>query len=75
VFSMSHAVVYIGENLKRLRLSRTLTQRELAAKSGVSLRSIVLLENDRQEPYPSTLRKLANGLDVDPSRLIEGRPL
>jgi transcriptional regulator with XRE-family HTH domain len=44
-------------------------------KSGVSLRSIVLLENVRQEPYPSTLRKLSDALDVDPSRLIEGRPL
>ncbi len=68
-------VVYIGQNLKRLRLSRTMTQRELAAASGLSLRSITLIEQDKQEPHPSTLRKLADALDVEPAKLIEGRPL
>ena len=68
-------VVYIGQNLKRARLTRTMTQRELAAASGVSLRSIVQLENDRQEPHPSTLRKLSEALGVDAAKLIEGMPL
>jgi transcriptional regulator with XRE-family HTH domain len=68
-------MVYIGENLKRARLSATMTQRDLAAKSGVSLRSIVQLENDRQEPHPSTLRKLSEALGVEAAKLIEGSPL
>jgi hypothetical protein len=35
----------------------------------------LVLENDRQEPHPSTLRKLSEALGIEASKLIEGRPL
>jgi transcriptional regulator with XRE-family HTH domain len=62
-------VVYIGENLRRLRERRYLTQRELAEKAGVSADTIVKLEQDRWEPRLRTIRKLAQALDVHPDEL------
>jgi transcriptional regulator with XRE-family HTH domain len=63
------SMVRIGEKLKRLRERRYLTQRELAAKAGVSADTIVKLEQDRWEPRLSTIRKLAGALDVHPDEL------
>jgi transcriptional regulator with XRE-family HTH domain len=37
----------------------------------MSQRAIVVLETDRREPRPSTLRKLAEALRVEPSELLE----
>jgi ribosome-binding protein aMBF1 (putative translation factor) len=63
------AVVYIGENLRKARERRYLSQRALAAEAGVSADTILKLENDRWEPRPSTVRKLAAALDIDPDQL------
>jgi transcriptional regulator with XRE-family HTH domain len=62
-------VVKIGDNLRRWRERRYLTQRELAAKAGVSADTIVKLEQDRWEPRLRTIRKLAEALDVHPDEL------
>jgi transcriptional regulator with XRE-family HTH domain len=64
------AVVYIGKNLKKTRLRRAMSQRKLAAAAGMSQRAIVDLEADRREPHPSTLGKLSEALNVDPTELI-----
>ncbi len=53
------------EELKRLRRSKGLTQQELAKQSGVSQYTITEVETGRREPRPSTLRKLAEALDVE----------
>jgi transcriptional regulator with XRE-family HTH domain len=50
--------------LRQLRESRLLSQRELAARAGVSLRTIVAIEAGRRRPHPATLRKLAEALAV-----------
>ncbi len=63
-------VVYIGKNLKKTRLRRAMSQRKLAAAAGMSQRAIVDLEADRREPHPSTLGKLSEALNVDPTELI-----
>jgi transcriptional regulator with XRE-family HTH domain len=64
------AMVYIGNNLKRARLRRAMSQRNLAEASGVSQKSITDIENGKREPYPSTVRKLATALGVDPAVLV-----
>jgi transcriptional regulator with XRE-family HTH domain len=64
------AVVHIGERLKRVRLRRMYTQRELADEAGLSERAIVELEANRREPRPATLRKLVGALKVEPEDLI-----
>lgn len=67
------AVVQIGERLRDLRIRRALTQEELATAAGIGKNTVNRLERDFTEPRPSTLRKLARALDVDPAELIEGR--
>jgi transcriptional regulator with XRE-family HTH domain len=64
------AVVYVGERLKTLRIRRALTQEELAERAGLSKNAVNRLEVDKAEPRMSTLRKLAQALDVDPSELV-----
>ena len=71
---MMESVVYLdGERLRRLRLERGLSQRELADKAGMSQSTIVLLERrGRSERFhPSTVRKLSGALGIDASELLE----
>ena len=56
--------------LKELRTGRFLTQRELARQAGISQVTIVRLEQGKQEPTFSTIRKLAAALGVEPSELV-----
>lgn len=53
------------EELRRIRKLRGLSQVDLAALSGVSQYTITEVETGRREPRPSTLRKLAEALDVE----------
>ncbi len=64
------AVVYIGENLKRLRTLRALTQVELAEKARLTPATVVRIEHDQAEPHMSSIRKLAAALEVDPAELV-----
>ena len=64
------AVVYIGDRLKTLRIRRALTQQELAERAGISKTALNRIELNKAEPHMSTLRKLANTLDVDPTELL-----
>jgi len=59
-------VVYVGENLKWLRARKYMTQRQLAAKAGVSPDTIAKLETNRTEPRYTTLFRLADALDCTP---------
>jgi transcriptional regulator with XRE-family HTH domain len=68
---MDAAVVYVGEKLKRLRTLNALTQTELAQRAGLTTAAVARIERDEAEPRPSTLRKLAEALDVRPRDLIE----
>jgi transcriptional regulator with XRE-family HTH domain len=64
------SVVYVGENLKRLRTLNALTQEELAAKAGLTTAAVARIERNEAEPRPSTLRKLAGVLEVKPATLV-----
>ena len=71
---MMESVVYLdGKRLRRLRLERGLSQRELAEKAGMSQSTIVLLERrGRSERFhPSTVRKLSGALGIDVAELLE----
>ena len=56
--------------LKELRQRRVLTLRELEEESGVSYNTIWRLENGYTDARPSTIRKLAKALGVEPEDLI-----
>ena len=57
--------------LRELREQALLSQRELAARAGVSTKTIVDIEAGRIRPHPATLRKLAHGLDIEPASLAD----
>jgi len=56
--------------LRRLRERQALSQRDLAAKAGVNVTTINHIEQGKQRPNPSTIRKLAKALGVTPEELI-----
>ena len=58
------------QRLRELRRLRVLTLRELEEESGVSYNTIWRLENGYREARPSTIRKLAAALGVDPAELV-----
>jgi transcriptional regulator with XRE-family HTH domain len=55
--------------LRELREEAVLTVRELSALSGVSEDTITKIENGHRKARPSTVRKLAKALDVEPQEL------
>ena len=57
--------------LRRLREGFPLTVRELAERSEVSHNTITMIENRHRTANPSTVRKLAATLGVEPGELME----
>jgi transcriptional regulator with XRE-family HTH domain len=49
-----------------------LSQEQLAERSGVARDTISKLETGRRKAYPTTIRKLAAGLEVEPGLLFGG---
>ena len=65
-------VVYVGDNLKRLRILNALTQAELAQKAGLTVAAVARIERNEAEPRMTTLRKLAEALGVNPAEVVKG---
>ena len=63
----------IGELVREYRLSKKLTQQELAEKSDLSLPFINLIENNRRNLSVDTLLKILSAMDINPSDFF--RPL
>ena len=59
------------ERLRTLRTEHVLTLRELAEAAGVSKDTIWRLENGHSAAHPSTIRKLAKALEVQPKELVK----
>ncbi len=66
--------VKIGNNLKRWREYRLITQQELADAAGLGVASVVRIENNRTEPRFRTIKKLADALNLEPEQLLGERP-
>jgi transcriptional regulator with XRE-family HTH domain len=67
---MMETVVYVGDNVRELRTLSALTQEELADRAGITATALSRIERNEAEPRPSTLRKLAAALSVEPRELI-----
>ena len=63
-----------GEKLKKLRLMRNLTQKELAIKSGLTDAAIRNYELGNRSPSKEQLQKISEALDCDISALINHEP-
>lgn len=59
-------------HLRGLRQRAVMSQEQLAEKSGVARDTISKLETGRRQAYPTTVRKLAAGLAVEPQLLMGG---
>lgn len=60
----------VGENVRRIRQSRGLTQEQFADQSGFSQQYLSGLERGRRNPTVVTLFELATALDVTPVDLL-----
>jgi transcriptional regulator with XRE-family HTH domain len=56
--------------LRAVRERQALNQRELAEKAGLTASTLSRIEAGVQEPYSSTVRKLARALGVKPADLM-----
>lgn len=61
----------LGDNIKRIRKSKGLTQNQLSEKLEVAEVTIRKWENGEREPNLETIRKIANTLEVPLGELIE----
>ena len=63
----------VGGRLRQARERRVMSQEDLARAADVTEATISRIENDRYgPPRPSTIRKLAAALDVEPGWLLFG---
>jgi len=61
----------LGDKVKSLRLSRRLTQEELASKIKLSICFISLIENGHKDPSLKTLDSIAKALSVRAVHLLQ----
>ena len=61
----------VGKRLRLLRTQRGLSIRSLAAKSGLNVNTLSLIENGKTSPSVHTLQQLARGLDAPVSAFFE----
>jgi len=63
-----------GQRLRRVRRVAVMTQEDLATLAGVSVATVGRLEADEVGggPRPSTVKRVAKALGVDPSWLLAG---
>ena len=60
--------------LKDVRQRKALTQQQLADRAGVNRVTIARIEGGKDEPFPTTVRKVADALGVEPEELLEPVP-
>ena len=61
----------LGENIKKYRKIRGLTQEKLAEALGMEIKSLSLIETGNCFVSSKTLAKLSEVLQVSPSNLLE----
>jgi len=61
----------LGALLKWRRDAMGLTQKQLAERSGVSVRTIIELEHDKSRPYHDTVHRLADELALPPRERLQ----
>lgn len=65
----------VGENIYKARKEKGITQEELANKIGVKRSIISKYENGSVQISTSTLKKIADVLEVSPTLLIDWEPI
>jgi len=60
-----------GNHLRSLRLSKKLSQEDLAYNCGLPLSQIGRFERGERSPTLSTMLVLSKGLDIEPKKLLD----
>ena len=61
----------LGENLRRIRIKKDITQIEIARRLGVDRSFVSNIENGKNNPTLSTITSLAKVLDVPTTELLK----
>lgn len=61
----------VGENVRRLRMERGMTQEQLAFEVGITMRYVGMIERAETSVTIGVLGKLAEALGVGPSALLD----
>ena len=61
----------VGENIRKIRKEKKLTQKELGKLCGMSEAQIGQYENGLRNPKMETLEKIANALDISYFELLD----
>ena len=69
---MQNWCVLVGNNVRRLRLQKGMTQEELAFEAEIDLTYVGGIERGRRNPSLIVLVRIAKALGVQPPRLLEG---
>lgn len=64
-----------GRKVRRLRGARRMSVEDLAARSGLSVSSVVAIEAGESALPVSVIRALVKGLSVSPDELLRGLPV
>jgi transcriptional regulator with XRE-family HTH domain len=67
--------VEIGTNIKVIRTSKKIRQKELAKELGITQNYLSMIENNMKKPSLSLLEKLSSILNSPLSLLFSDRPL
>lgn len=65
------ALIRVAKNIRRLRLEKKLTQKQLAKRVKMHPSYISKIENAKIDMFLTTLFKLANGLNVNLKDLVK----
>jgi transcriptional regulator with XRE-family HTH domain len=61
----------LGKNLREARERLSLTQEQVAERSGVQAGEVSRIERGKRDPQVSTLEKLAAAVELPPGRLLD----
>ncbi|GBE04494.1 MAG TPA: XRE family transcriptional regulator [Nitrospirae bacterium] len=67
-------MITFGDNVLLWRLHRSLSQEQLAARANIPRPNLSSIERGKRSVTLSTIRSLANALDVPPGTLVNGEP-
>jgi transcriptional regulator with XRE-family HTH domain len=62
-----------GTKIRQMREERALTLADLGERSGLNIATISRLENGLRPARLSTVRKLAEALEVEPREIVNGK--
>ncbi len=69
--AMRNWPVIVGNNVRRLRLRRDLTQEQLAFEAGIDLTYLGAIERGRRNPSLMVMVRIADALSVAPVELLK----